>query len=191
MNATQAQFNEQNAEQQNSLKGSAAAAGALGGDRQAVAQSQLAGQQQLAQAPVIANLESQGYNQAVQTAEQQFQQNPMAAASALGNLGVAGQSAGIQGGQAQMGAGAVQQQTQQNQDTAQYQQYLQQMGFPFQEAAFLAQYGLPAALAQGQNSYGTQTSPGPNLFSQLGGLGLAGAGLFLKDGGEVPARFAT
>jgi hypothetical protein len=190
IDATQKQFNAQNAEQQNQLKGSAAAAGALGGDRQAVAQAELARQQDVAQAPVIAGLQQQGYNQAVQTAEQQYQTNPLAAAGQLANTGIAGQSAALQGAQAQMGAGSLEQQTQQQADQAQYQQYLQQMGYPFQTAAFFAQYGIPAAVAQGSNSYGTQTTQGPSIWSQLGGLGLAGAGLFLKDGGEVDARFA-
>ena len=185
VNATQAQFNDQNAQAQNSLKGNAAMQGALGGDRQAVAQAQLAGQQQLAQAPVIANLYSNSYNQGLNTAAQQFQQNPLAAASQLGNLGVAGQNAALQGAGAQINAGTLQQQTQQAADQAQYQQYLAQQGFPYQQAAFLEQYGLPAALGQGTTANGTQTSPGPNLFSQIAGLGVAGAGLFLKDGGAV------
>jgi len=71
--ATQAQFNNQNAQQANQLAGNAVSAGAYGGDREALAQSSLANQQQLAQAPVIAGLESQGYGQAVQTAQQQQQ----------------------------------------------------------------------------------------------------------------------
>jgi len=186
VNATQAQFNDQNAQAQNALKGNAAAQGALGGDRQAVAQTTLAKNQQLAQAPVIANLYSQGYNQALQTAQQQFQQNPLAAASSLGNLGVAGQNAALQGANAQVNAGTLQQQTQQQADQAAYQQYLQKQGYPFQTAQFLAQYGTPAALAQGTTSNGTQTVPQGNTWSQLAGLGLSAAGMFLKDGGAVP-----
>ena len=67
---TEAQFNQQNAVQQSQLAGSAAAQGAYGGDRQAVQAAQTAGQQQLAEAPVIAGLETQGYNQAEQQAMQ-------------------------------------------------------------------------------------------------------------------------
>jgi Chaperone of endosialidase len=178
INATQAQFNNQNAQQQQQVKGNAAMAGALGGDRQAVAQSTLAGQQQQAEAPVIAGLEQSGYNQAVSTAEQQYQQNPMAAAGQLANIGVAGQTAALQGAQSQIGAGTLEQQTQQSADTAAYQQYLQQQGYPFQTAAFLAQYGLGAALGQGSTTSGTQTAPGPNIFGQLGGLGIAGISAF-------------
>lgn len=185
VNATQAQFNNQNAQQQSALQGTAAQQGALGGDRQAVAQAVLAGQQQTAQAPVIANLESQGYNSAVNTAAQQFQQNPLAAASLYGNLGSSAVSNALNAGNAQLNAGSVQQQTQQAADTAAYNQYLAQQAYPYQSAAYLEQYGLPSALAQGSTSSGTQTTPGPSTLGQIAGLGISAAGLFLKDGGNV------
>lgn len=171
VNATQAQFNDQNGQQQNSLKGTAAQQGALGGDRQAVAQAQLAGQQQLAQAPTIANLYANSYNSGLSTAAQQYQQNPLAAASALSGLGTSSENAGLAGGTAQLAAGTQQQTTQQSADTANYQQYLAQQANPYQNAAFLEQYGLPAALGQGSTSSGTQTSPGPSVLGQIAGLG--------------------
>src|ERR1019366_7063953 len=66
VNATQSQFNNQNAVQGNSLIGQAIASGnAFGGDRAGVAAGNLANQQQMAQAPVIAGLENQGYAQAL------------------------------------------------------------------------------------------------------------------------------
>lgn len=84
--ATQAQFANQNAQQQQQLAGNATAAGAWGGDRAAVAQGILAGQQQLAQAPVIANLENQGYTQALGefNTQQQAQIQAQEQAAALG-----------------------------------------------------------------------------------------------------------
>jgi hypothetical protein len=185
VNATQAEFNDQNAQQQNSLKGSAAAQGALGGDRQAVAQAQLAGQQQLTQAPTIANLYANSYNSGLQTAGQQFQQNPLAAASSIAGIGAGAQGAALQGAGAQINAGTLQQQTQQAADTANYGQYQAAQGFPYQSAAFLEQYGLPAALGQGTTSYGNQQTQGPANLAPYLGAGVAGAGLFLKDGGEV------
>jgi hypothetical protein len=63
--ATQAEFNNENAQQQQGVVGNAISAGAWGGDRSAVAQGITAGQQQLAEAPVIAGLENQGYSQAL------------------------------------------------------------------------------------------------------------------------------
>lgn len=71
IDATQAQFNNQNAIQQQGIVGNAISNGAFGGDRSAVAQGITAGQQQLAQAPVIAGLRNQGYVQALQAAQQQ------------------------------------------------------------------------------------------------------------------------
>ena len=87
---------------------------------------------------------------------------------------------------AQIAAGTLQQQTtQQAADTANYGQYQAQQGFPFQEAAYLEQYGLPSALAQGSTSNGVQTGQGPNNLSPYLGAAVAGAGLFAKDGGAI------
>src|SRR5271163_3328721 len=124
VNATQAEFNNQNQQQQSAVQGNAAAAGALGGDRSAVAGALTAQQQQLAQAPVIAGLENTGYNQAVSTAEQQ-QQTGLAGGQAEVNAATAGQTAGLQGAGAQVSAGTLQQQTQQAQDTQAMQDYYQ------------------------------------------------------------------
>jgi hypothetical protein len=66
VNSTEAQFNNQNAIQANQLTGSAILGGnAFGGDRAGVAQGVLAGQQQTAEAPVIAGLYNQDYSQAL------------------------------------------------------------------------------------------------------------------------------
>lgn len=73
INATQAQFNNQNAIQQAGVTGNAISNGAFGGDRSAVAAGITAGQQQMAQAPVIAGLRNQGYAQALAAAQQQQQ----------------------------------------------------------------------------------------------------------------------
>lgn len=53
-------------------------------------------------------------------------------------LGTAAQGNQLAQGQAQLGAGTVQQQTGQAFDSAQYQQFLQQQGYPFQVAQFLS-----------------------------------------------------
>lgn len=102
--ATQAQFNNQNQQQQQQLIGNAATQGAWGGDRSAVAQAVLAGQQQLAQAPALANLENQGYTQALgqMTTEQQMQMQAAMQAAGLGlQQQQLGASTAIQGGQLQ------------------------------------------------------------------------------------------
>lgn len=170
VNSTQAQFNNQNAQQQSQLTGNAAAQGALGGNRVAVAQSNLANQQQLAQAPVIAGLESQGYNTATQTAlaEQQAQAN---AGYAEGNLGTAAQGSALAGAQSQVGAGTLEQQTQQAQDTSQYQQYLNALAYPFETSQFLT--SATSALAPSLGGTTSTTQPPPNALAQYLGFGTA------------------
>jgi hypothetical protein len=184
IDATQAQFNNQNAQQQQQLTGNAISQGALGGNRVGVAQANLAGQESLAQAPVIAGLYSQSYNQGLGTAERQFQQNPLAAAGSIANFGLAGQNAALTGAGAQLGAGTVQQQTQQQIDAANQAQYNQQQAFPYQQTQWLAGLDTGVGPGLGSSSTGQTTAPAPNQFSQYAGLGLAAAS-FLARGGRV------
>jgi soluble lytic murein transglycosylase-like protein len=181
--ATEAQFNNQNAIQQQQILGNAAAQGALGGDRTAVAQSVLAGQQQAQEAPVIAGLENQGYTQALQTAAGQFQQNPEQAAYGIANTGQAIENAGLTGANAQVGAGTLEQQTQQAADTAAYQQYMMQQFMP----ESMLSWELPLLTGVGSQEGGTSqtTAPAPNQTAQYAGLGLAALGMFANRGGRV------
>lgn len=151
-----------------------------------MAQAQLAGQQQLAQAPVLAGLANQGYQSGVQTALSQQQAQAQGAYS-LGALGTAGQNAALTGAGAQVGAGTLQQSTQQAQDQTAYQQFLQQQAYPFQTTQWLAgiDTGVGSQLGGTSTSNGSTTSPAPSPFGQIAGLGLAAAGAFLKDGGAV------
>lgn len=162
------------------MTGNAISQGALGGNRVGVAQGVLAGQQQLAQAPVIAGLYNQGYNQAVSTAENQ-QQAGLAGAYGLSNIGNSIQNAGLTGANAQIGAGTLQQQTQQAQDTANYGQYAQAQAYPFQTSQWLA--GIDSAIAPGfgSTSTGSTTAPPPNHAAQWAGAGLTAASLLLSD----------
>lgn len=188
VNATQNQFNNQNAQQQAGLTGNAISQGALGGNRVGVAQGTLAGQQQLAQAPVIAGLYNQSYQQGLSTAENQFQQNPLAAAGSLANFGISGQGAALSGAGAQLGAGTLEQQTQQAADTANYGQYAQAQAYPFQTTQWLAGLDTGVGSQLGGTSSGATTAPPPNQTAQYAGLGLAAAGLFLNRGGRVANR---
>lgn len=179
VNATQAQFNNQNQQQQAQLTGNSIAQGALGGNRVGVAQANLAGQQSLAQAPTIAGLYSNSYNQGLATAAQQYQQNPLAAAGSIANFGIQGQGAALSGAGAQLGAGTLEQQTQQAQDTSNYGQYAQAQAYPFQTDQWLA--GLETGVAPGLGGTSTTTAPPPNQTAQYLGAGIAGAGLLLSD----------
>lgn len=120
VDATQRQFNLSNAQQQQDVIGNAISRGAWGGDRSAVAQAILAGQQQAQQAPVIAGLYDRGY-QTGQGAALNAAQLGLQGATSAGQLGLQGatQQAGLEsdaarqllgfyGGQQGVGLGANQ-----------------------------------------------------------------------------------
>lgn len=108
-NALQGLFNQQNAQQLQQIRGNAASEGAFGGDREAVAESLAAQQQQLAEAPALAQVEQQGFQQAQNTLaqQQQLQLSGLTAAGQLG-LGAAGATTGAYGTAGQLGLGAGQ-----------------------------------------------------------------------------------
>lgn len=183
IDATRANFQQDNAIGQQQVIGNAAAKGALGGDRVGVAQAELRRQQKLAQDPVIAGMYGQSYDKALGAAQQDRAAQAQGAYT-FGALAPSVQNARISGAQAQIGAGGLEQGTQQAQLTADYNKYLQQLAFPYQQAGFLASAGLPAVNAMGGTATGQTTTPGPNPLGQVAGLGLTAAS-FLKDGGVV------
>lgn len=133
--ATEAQLNQQDAEQQSNLKGNIASAGAWGGDRSAVVQSQLAGQQDLANNSTIANLENSGYTQALNEFNQQQ------------GMTLQEQQAREQAAEAQLGAGTLQQQLAQ-----------QKIDVPYQQMDWLAQmFGTLGPLSGGTSHTQTYT----------------------------------
>ena len=164
LRALQQQQGQQLSQQQtDAIKG-----GAFGGDRAGIQRATLQGQQNLALGNAIAPLYQQGYNTAVQTA--MGQQGVVAADLArqltggqqLGNLGSAAQQAALSGAQAQIAAGTLPQQTQQAQDTAQYQQFMQEKGYPFQTTQFLANIAEGTGALSGNTTTQTQ---GGGFFS--------------------------
>lgn len=189
IDATRRNFDQDNAIQQNQIVGNAAAKGALGGDRVGVAQAEAARQQRLAQDPVIAGLYSSAYDKAIGAA-QQDRSAAAQGAYTFGALAPSVQNARISGAQAQIGAGGLEQGTEQAKLTAAYNQYLQRLAFPYQQAGFLASAGLPAVGAMGGQTAGASTQPGPNPWGQIAGLGLTAA-MMLRHGGRVPPRYAS
>lgn len=141
-------LNQNNQQQQAGQLGTAISSGAFGGDRAGIAAANLAQQQQLANANIYSGILNQGYNTALATAQQQQGVNLAAqqanrealqqTGQSLAGLGTGAQNAALQGAQAQLAAGQVEQGTQQAQDTALYNQFLQQQSYPFQTAQFLA-----------------------------------------------------
>lgn len=180
VDATQANFNQSNKQQYNDIAGNAAAAGALGGDRLAVAKAETARQQNLAQNPVIAGLHADAYKQALAAAQGDRSASQWGAGAFTGI-----NDAALRGGQAQLAAGNVEQGTNQAALEAQYKEFMRQQQAPYMNAAFLSQYGLPTATAFGSNSSGTgqqvQEVPGPDKTAQMVGLGLSAASLLSDE----------
>lgn len=200
INATRGQMALLNAQQQNNLVGNAASQHALGGDRVAVAQAQLAGQQAAQEAPTLANLYNQNYQQALQEFNTQ-QQTGMAAQEAnnytglygageLGNLGQLQLGTGLQGYGALLQAGGLGQQTQQAQDTAAYQQYLTGQQYPFQTAQYLASISQGLGGLYSGNRTTTTTQPS-NVLGTIAGLGLSAAGLGAFGAPFLPGIFGS
>lgn len=163
---TVAALQQEQGQQRAALSARQASTGAFGGDRSGLERANLARQQGLGMAQAIAPLYSQGYQTGVQTAT--GQQGVIAsdlarrlqAGQQIAGLGTGAQAAALQGAQAQIGAGTLEQQTKQADLTAQYQQYLQQQGYPFQVAQFLANI----AMGTGALSGSTTTTQQPSGF---------------------------
>lgn len=189
INATMANINENNAQQQIQLRGNAALRGALGGDRAGVAQAELARHQALASNRTLAGLHNQNYAQALaqaNTQQQNQQVNANRAAQAaytFGNLGTTAQNAALQGAGAQIGAGALEQQNEQARLSAAQQEFMRAQAFPYQQTGWLA--GLTAPMAGAMGGTQTTTPPKPSVFSQIAGLGLTAAGMYF--GGPMGA----
>jgi hypothetical protein len=170
VNATQAAMNQQQGQQLSQQQSEAIRGGAFGGERAGLQRSQLRGQQGLAQAQAISPLYQQNYNQALQTAQQQqgvnlgAQQanraNLQTVSQNLASLGTNAQQAGLAGAQAQMQAGQVQQQTEQAGKQAMYNQFMQEQGYPFQVAQFLANIATGTGALSGNQSTSTTTGGG-------------------------------
>jgi len=166
VNATQRTQQQQNQQQAQQLAGNAISQGAFGGDRAGIAQANLAGQQSLANQQTLAGLRQQGYTQALGAAQQQqglgYQANvgnlarQMQAGQGLAGLGAQAQTSALQGAQAQIGAGTLEQQTQQAGLSALYNQFLQQQGFPYQQAQFLAGIAEGTGALSGSTTTNTQ-----------------------------------
>lgn len=120
--------------------------------------------QNLAAAQQQAALGQQLYGQGAQTAQQAAALGQglygmgAGVSQGLAGLGTGAQQAALQGGQAQLAAGTVEQQTQQAQNQALYNQFLQQQGYPFQVAQFLANIAMGTGALSGSTTTTTQPS---------------------------------
>ena len=170
-------------------QGNATKAGAFGGSREAI----MAAENERNRNTALNSIIGQGYNTAFGNAQNQYNQsNNLAlqglglantAAGTLGQLGQNqyGQQMGINQLQNQYGA---QQQTQnQNILNQQYQDFQNQVNYPYKQLGFMSDMlrGLP--LSQGAS---TMYQAQPSLASQAVGLGLLGKGVgAFAEGGEI------
>jgi hypothetical protein len=183
-------------------------AGAYGGSRQAIMESELA--RNLGQN--LANITGQGYNTAYQQAAQQFAsdqarkaaaqaasessrqfgasyglqglQQGLSAAQQQAGLANLGQQAGLQNIQAQLGAGATQRDIEAQGLAADYKRFQEERDWPYKMAQYQQSFlqGLPISTT----SYEAQTSPFQDIMG--GGLGLLGLYETLsKLGQQTPA----
>lgn len=162
------------------------AAGGVGADRIAVGQSELARQQGLAAGQTLAGLYGQSQQQA-----QQAGQNIQGLGSNVFN-------SQLQGANALLGVGGLQQQQQQQQLNSPYQLSLAQAAFPYQNAMFNAQ--ITGALAPGMGGTTTGQSQtnqqfNPSMWGQIGGgigaLGSLAGYAFASRGGAINNPYAS
>lgn len=185
LDASVAQQQNTDAQQQSALKGNAISSGAWGGDRAGVASAILSGQQDLANNATNANILNTGYNSGLGefNTQQQAQLGANEANSylnqqgafGLANLGQQAMGSKLTGASAQLQSGGLQQQLGQEALNVPYQQFLQQQAYPFQGAQYFA--NIAEGLGGGAGGTSSTTSPGASTLSQIGGLGLGGLGL--------------
>ena len=158
----------------NQANAQATGAGAFGGARQGIMQSELAG----GKAQAIGQSLAQGYGQSMGLARGDFE-NQMsrygAGAQMMSGLGQQAQQAGAMDVASLMGAGSVQQQRGQQEIDAQYKADLANRYDPYQRMGFMTDIfrGTPS----GQMSTTMGTSPMTNPLSQALGAGVFGAGV--------------
>lgn len=171
---TMQEMGQANAEQQQQLLGSAAASGALGGNRVGLAQSSLANQQQMAENATLANINSQGFSTALgaaqTTAGQQLQGGFL-----MSQMGPEAQQAALNGAQAQFEMGSAEQGQQQNQLNATYGQWLGAQQYPYQDVNFLS--GVSSGMGSLAGGSSSTAYPNPSVATQALGAGIGAAGV--------------
>ena len=172
----------------------ASRAGAFGGSRQAIVESEA--QRNLQN--TLGGIQAQGTQQAYEQANKNLQFGSQLGLQGLGLAGQMGQQFGQLGqtafGQqaatasAQQQAGAVQQAQNQQGLDKRYEEFMQQKTYPQEQLQFLSSLLRGSVVSPNQTQYQYQAPP--SAASQIGGLGLGALGLSkafgAKDGGAVP-----
>jgi len=202
--------------QRNQLNAQAVGAGAFGGARQGIQQSELTRNLLDIQSRRIFEDLSRNFNQAqnaAQTAFESQQQRQQGISQLLAGVGqaesqegirlgggigqfgtqqasLAGAGQGLIGQQAQLETqlGALQQTQAQRELDAARQSQLQQSFEPFQRASFISDIFKPS-IGSAQSTLGVTVAPSPSPLSQAVGLGIAGLGLQQQLGNPFSGLF--
>lgn len=160
--ATMANLGQQQARERSDLTSRAIRSGALGGDRAGMERAELARTQGLASGQTLGNLLQQGY----QSAADQYNKAlgyGLTGATTLGGLASQGQQTALQALQGLLGTGGQQQSLAQAQNDVNYQNFLQQQAYPYQQLSWLS--GIVGANAP--NMGGTASSTGTSVGQQF------------------------
>jgi hypothetical protein len=165
------------------MAGVATQMGGLGGSREALVNSEA--QRNLQQQ--LQGITASGYQNAFQNAQGQFNQqnqNLMQGAGVLGNLGQQNYQQQMGINQAQLQGGAQQQALNQNLLNTQYQNYMNQVNYPYQNLGFLSSliHGLPIQ-QMGTTQYAAPGSLMGQGVAAMGGLGALFQGIGAMNGG--------
>ena len=161
----------------------AARQGTYGGARQLLAGTERERNLQQNLANIQATGSQKAYEDAMRgmqfgtTAGIQGAQAATQAGATLGQLGIGQQQTGIDLAKAQEAFGAMGQAEQQKALDLQYQDFLQQQQYPYKQLGFMSDIlrgSANLAATGGKTVY----EPPPSLASQLGGVGLAGLGVY-------------
>jgi len=165
----------------------AARQGTYGGARQAIAQAE----RERGLLDRLAQIQGQGSQSAFEKAQQAQQfgstlglqglQQAGQAGATLGQLGTQRQAADIQRLTAQEAVGAQQRGLQQQIMDQRYADFLRQRDYPMEQLGYFSNLmrGVGPSVGSTQITY----APPPSMASQIGGLGLAGLGLYNMTGG--------
>jgi len=161
----------------------AARQGTYGGARQLLAGTERERNLQQNLANIQATGLQQAYDRAMQgmqfgtTAGIQGAQAATQAGATLGQLGIGQQQAGIDLAKAQEAFGAMGQAEQQKALDLQYQDFLQQQQYPYKQLGFMSDILRGSANLAATGGKTVYEAP-PSVASQIGGLGLAGLGVY-------------
>jgi hypothetical protein len=170
--------------------------GTYGGARQAIAQAE----RERGLLDRLSQIQAEGGQKAFESARQaqqfgstlgiqglqaglQGMQQVGQAGATLGQLGTQRQAADLQRLTAQEAVGAQQRAFEQQQLDQQYADFLRQRDYPMEQLGYFSNLmrGVGPSVGSTQITY----APPPSLASQVGGLGLAGLGLYNMAGGNV------